>query len=89
MTTVNTSRRSKTWLYVVLTLVLLACLWVGWRDFDPWIPREQVRESIRSTIRWVIQVLVQYAIPGAIVIFFGREILAKHRGKQRPSSDET
>ena len=88
MMSVNTPRSSRLWLYVILTLVLLACLWVGWRDFDPWIPQDEVRENIRSSIRWVIQVLVQYVIPGAIVIFFGKEAIAKLRGKKRTSSNE-
>jgi hypothetical protein len=88
MTSVDTSYRSKPWLYAVLTLILLACLWVGWRDFDLWIPQDEVRENIRSTIRWAVQVLIQYAIPGAIVIFFGKEAIAKLRGKKRTSSNE-
>lgn len=88
MTSVDTSYRSKLWLYAVLTLVLLACLWVGWRDFDFSIPQEEVRENIRSTIRWAIQVMVQYVIPAAIVIFFGKEAIAELRGKKRTSSNE-
>ena len=81
MTSADTLHRSKPWwLYAILSLVLLACLWVGWRDFDPWVPQDDVRESIRSTIRRVIQVLLQFAIPGAIIIFFGKEIVAKLRG---------
>lgn len=88
MRSVDTSYHSKLWLYAVLTLVLLACLWFGWRDFDPWIPQEEVRENIRSTIRWTVQVLVQYAIPGAIIIFFGNEAITKLRGKKRTSSNE-
>ena len=82
MTSVDTTHRSKLWLYVMLTLVLFSCLWVGWRDFDLWIPQEDVRANIRSTIRWVIQILVQYVIPGGILIFFGKEALAKLRSNQ-------
>lgn len=78
----DASHRSKLWLYAILALVLVVCLWVGWRDFDPRIPQNEVRENIQLTIRWGIQVLVQYVIPGAIVIFFAREALAKFRSKQ-------
>ena len=81
MTSNSTSHRSKLWLYILLAVVLLACLWVGWRDFDPRIPQSEVRENIRSTIREVIQLLVQFVIPGAILIFFGKEALAKLRDK--------
>ena len=88
MTSIDTSHRSKRWLYVILAFAFLACLWVGWRDFDPWIPQNEVRENIRSTIRWLIQVLVQYAIPGAIIIFFGKEVLDKLRSKHRTPSNE-
>lgn len=88
MTAVDTSYRSKVWLYAVLTSVLLACLWIGWRDFDLWTPREEVRGNIRSTIRWAVQVLIQYVIPGGIVIFFGKEAIAGLRGEKRTSSDE-
>jgi len=85
----DTSPRSKLWIYITLTVVLLACLWIGWRDFDPWVPQDEVRENIRSSIRWVIQVLVQYVIPVAIIIFFGREVVTKLRGTQRVSRTES
>ncbi len=79
MTPINTLHRSKPVLYLILAIVLFACLWIGWRDFDPWIPQDEVRENIRLTIRWVIQVLIQYVIPGAIIIFFCKEALTKLR----------
>jgi hypothetical protein len=47
----DASSRSKWGLYIVLAMVLLGCLWVGWRDFDPWTPQDEVRENIRWTIR--------------------------------------
>lgn len=85
----DTSNRSRLWLYAILTLVLVACLWVGWRDFTPWIPQDEIRENIRSTIRWAIQLLIQYIIPGAIVIFFGKKIFTKIRVNQRGSRNGT
>ncbi len=85
--TSSASHRSTPALYIILALVLLACLWAGWRDFDPWVPRDEVRENIRSTIRGVIQILIQFVVPGAIIVFFGKETVAKIRGS-RASSEE-
>ncbi len=84
----DASSRSKWGLYIVLALVLLGCLWVGWRDFDPWTPQDEVRENIRWTIRRGIQALVQYVIPGAILIVFGKEALTRPWGKQRTSGSD-
>ena len=81
----STSRRSKFWLYAFLTLVLLACLWAGWRDFDPWLSQDEIREDIRSTIRRVIQALVQFVVPAAILFYFGAEAAAGLRGRRRKS----
>jgi hypothetical protein len=80
----STSHRRSGWrLYVLLGLALVGCLWIGWRDYDPRIPQEVVRESIRSTIRRVVQISVQYVIPGAIVVFFGQEAIARLRNNPR------
>jgi hypothetical protein len=81
------SHDSKPYLYTVLSIALVACLWVGWYDFEPWIPQHEVRENIRSSIRWTIQFLVQDAIPAAIIIYFGREAYANCRAKQQSSKD--
>lgn len=84
----NTSRRSRLWLYAILVSVLVACLWVGWLDFNPRIPQDELRQDIRLAIRWLIQALIQYVIPGAIIIFFSKEALSKICGKQRGSRKE-
>ena len=73
----NPTPRSRLWLYVGLALVLFSCLWIGWSDFDPMIPQDEVREHIRSSIRWVIQVLIRFAIPFAILAFFASEATAR------------
>lgn len=67
----------KPYLYAVLFIVLLACLWIGWHDFNPRIPQDEVREGVRLTIRWTIQLMVQYIIPAAIIIYFGKEAYAR------------
>lgn len=66
------SRRSYA-LYIGLALVLLACWWIGWRDYDPYLAQEAVRENIRASIRGLIQVSIQYALPIAILVFFTSE----------------
>jgi len=63
--------------YLILFMVLVSCLWIGWHDFDPWVPQELVRENIRSTIRWMSQLMVQYFIPGNILVYFAKEIFIR------------
>ena len=88
MSITSTTSRSRLWLYVGLALVLFCCLWIGWRDFDPTVPQDEVRENIRSVIRWVLQALVQYAIPLAILVSFAREAVARYRSRTRaPGAD--
>ncbi len=77
----TTPRRGRWPLFVLLGVVLVACLWIGWRDYDPRIPQEVVREGIRTTIRRIVQILVQFVIPGAIVAYFGQEAIARLRRK--------
>ena len=88
VTSTSTSRRSRLWLYVFLTFVLLACLWAGWRDVNLWVSQDAIRENVRTGVRWMIQLLVQYAIPGAITVFFGNEALAALRGKDVPPAND-
>lgn len=80
------ARRNRSGLYMMLILVFAACLWIGWHDFDPWMPQEAVRENIRTSIRWLIQMAIQYFIPINILVFFAQEIAAKRlsgRSKNR------
>lgn len=63
------------WVHVALGAVLLACLWIGWHDFDPWMSQEAVRGSIRGFIRGAVQLLVQYLIPLAILACLIRSAL--------------
>lgn len=77
------ARRRRLALYVVLALVLLACLWVGWRDHDPWIDQALVRQRIREWIRGSLQLLVQYAIPGGIALSFTRRACGAGRRRHR------
>ncbi len=73
---------SRVWLYFALAALLVACFWIGWRDFDPNVAQEVVRENIRSTIRRTIQIVIEYIIPLSILVFFVREIIARKRSKQ-------
>jgi len=80
--TIGKTPATKAWLYLVLLLLLIGCLWVGWHDFDPRIAQEVVRENIRSLIRRTIQIVIQCIIPLGILIFFAREIIANKCSKQ-------
>lgn len=88
MTSSNAIRRNKYWLYLGLVVVFLACLWIGWRDFDPMISQNEVREMIRANIRWVIQTLVQFVVPGAILVYFAKESLAWARSKKTTTDSD-
>lgn len=82
MKNIRNTAAARAWYYFILALLLVICLWVGWRDFDPRIPQEVVRENIRWIIRSTVQILIQYIIPLGILIFFARKIVANKRSKQ-------
>ena len=60
-------RSNTTILFAALALV--TCLWVGWRDFDPFVPQAVVRHAIHAGPRLAVQVLVQYVAPVVLVAF--------------------
>lgn len=74
MNTNNRIQKSQRVLYIGLAITLIACLWIGWSDFDPDMTQEVVRENIRSSIRGLIQISIQYLIPLAILVFFTSEL---------------
>jgi hypothetical protein len=82
MTANDGFRYGKFWIYVLLVVIFFACLWIGWRDFDPWIAQDAFRESFRAAIRSVIQLLVQFVVPGTILLFLGRELLTAVRRRK-------
>jgi hypothetical protein len=71
-------RSAPTVLFAVLALA--ACLWVGWRDFDPFVPQAVVRDAIHAGPRMAMQVLVRFVAPIVLVAFLVRQALA-HRAK--------
>ena len=74
----ETARKNpKTTTLVLAALALLACLWIGWSDFDPNVPQDVVRESIRATPRVLVQILVQYVAPAFLVAFLVREAFVR------------
>ena len=81
MNAMNDAKRNKAALYLVLALLLAACLWIGWHDFNPWVSQEAVRDNIRSGIRWTIQLAVQYFMPINILVYFAQEMVAKRRAR--------
>jgi len=73
MNKITKTHRRNYALYLGLVLVLLACWWIGWRDYDPNLAQEAVRENIRASIRGLIQISIQYVLPIAILVFFTSE----------------
>ena len=67
------------WRVGILCAALVLCLWIGWRDFDPWIARDDVREAIRLTIRRGVQIAVQFIAPGVLLALLVRELGAWRR----------
>lgn len=86
MTTTMATKKSKTAIYLMLALILAACVWAGWHDFDLRIPQEIVRENIRAGIRGTIQLAVQYFIPINILVYFAQEIVAGRKMKLKDES---
>lgn len=72
-------RPTRWWRIVALVAALVLCLWIGWRDFDPWIARDDVREAIRLTIRRGVQIAVQFIAPGVLLALLVRELGAWRR----------
>lgn len=76
-------------LYFVLVLTLLACGWIGWRDYDPYIAQEVVRNTIRASIRGLIQMAVQYIVPLAIVVYFANELCKRFALRKPRDADNS
>lgn len=76
----NAGRRSW-WVYAIVVVALLLCLWIGWRDVDLNVPQAVVRDTIRSSIRRVVQILVQYVVPLALLGFLASEALTRLRDR--------
>lgn len=70
------------WLHLGLALLFVAWVWIGWSDFDPFVPQAEVRAGIRTTIRSAFQFLVQYLVPIAILVYFAGKAINR-RGQQR------
>ncbi|MEO8002733.1 MAG: hypothetical protein ABI644_12735 [Arenimonas sp.] len=74
-------RRNRAGFYLMLILVFAVSLWIGWHDFDPWIPQKIVRENIHLDIRWIIQLAVQYFIPMNILVYCVQETYTRRCAK--------
>ena len=75
-------QRQRSWLYFGLALLFVACVWIGWSDFDPFVPQADVRAGIRATIRGSFQFLIQYLVPVAILVYFAGKAMNR-RGPQQ------
>ncbi|MEF3081972.1 hypothetical protein V3391_07065 [Luteimonas sp. SMYT11W] len=76
-------RPTRWWRIVALVAALVLCMWIGWRDFDPWIARDDVREAIRLTIQRGVQIAVQFVAPGVLLALLVRELETWFRTKGR------
>jgi hypothetical protein len=74
--------RKSAWVYVAAAVALGACLWIGWGDFDPYVPRATVQAAIRATPRGLLQLIVQWLAPIGLLLFLGRGLLAQRRPRQ-------
>ena len=74
--------RKSAWVYGVAAVALGACLWIGWGDFDPQVPRATVQAAIRATPRGLVQLLVQWLAPIGLLLFLGRGLYARLRPPQ-------
>lgn len=71
------------WVYLLAVAALVALVWAGWSDFNPWVPREKVQEATRSTIRQLIQIVVQFIAPVVLIAFLAAEGSAIVRSRRR------
>ena len=58
-------------------------MWLGWRDVDPWMARDDVREAIRLTVRRSVQIALQFVAPGVLLALLVRELQAFRRARTR------
>ena len=61
---------------LALCVALVLCVWLGWRDVDPWMARDDVREAIRLTVRRSVQIAIQFVAPAVLLALLGRELQA-------------
>lgn len=78
------SGRKPVWVYLVVIAALIGSIWVGWGDFDPYVPRKVVQETIRAAPRNIVQILVQFVVPALLLGFLAKEALAVARPRRKP-----
>lgn len=61
------------WVCLIAVGVLSGSMWVGWADFDPYVPQVVIQETIRETLRMILQILVQFVLPIALLDFLVKE----------------
>jgi len=88
MSTSGRIRKPKRVFYLWLVVILLACWWIGWRDYDPYMAQELVRENIRTGIRGMIQISIQYIVPVAILVYFTSEFFNSLSSRQERKKDD-
>ncbi len=81
MNTSDRNQKQKNKLFIGLVIALLACLWIGWSGYDPYIAQEVVRENIRSSIQGMIQISIQFLLPIAIIVSLAKNAAANRRAR--------
>lgn len=79
----NPSDRAHGWRVLALCVALVLCVWIGWRDVDPWMARDDVREAIRLTVRRSVQIASQFVAPAVLLALLARELQAFWRARAR------
>lgn len=62
----------RTFIYFILLLILAACLWLGWSNFEfikPDVSQSEIRTAIRDQIRSGLQMAAQGVLP-VLIIFY-------------------
>lgn len=70
----------RTFIYFILLLILAACLWLGWSNFEfikPDVSQSEIRASIRDHIRSGLQTAVQVGLPVLIIVYGIKRFLDK------------
>lgn len=68
---------------LALCAALVLCVWIGWRDVDPWMAPDDVREAIRLTVRRSVQIAIQFVAPAVLLALLVRELQAFWRARAR------
>ncbi len=79
----STNARKPVWVYLAVFAALVASIWIGWGDFDPYVPQQVVKDTIRAAPQKIVQFLVQFVAPVLLIGFLAKEGLAFARSRRK------